>query len=182
LEPTEKQVASLAEYENYLTSQGILLDPEERRSHIAEAVNEKIKELGGVLVERQELVEEVSNLVEAPTAFVGKFSEEHLKLPTEVLISVMMHHQKYFPVDDGKGGLLPYFIGVRNGDGRHLAVVADGNAQVILARFADAAFSSIRMSSTSWRNICRGWAHCSSRRNWVRCWISPGGLKHLWAN
>lgn len=140
LEPSEKQVFSVDEYDKYLASQGILLDPEQRKAKIAAEVNAKIEELGGVPVERPELVEEVSNLVEAPTAFVGEFSKEHLKLPADVLISVMMHHQKYFPVDDGKGGLLPYFIGVRNGDGHHIETVADGNAQVILARFADAAF------------------------------------------
>lgn len=140
VDPPQKQVLSVAEYQDYLTSQGILLDPVERRVRIREAVKAKMEEIGGVYVERPELEEEVSNLVEAPTAFVGEFSKEHLHLPADVLISVMMHHQKYFPVAGAKGDLLPYFIGVRNGDGRHLDIVADGNAQVILARFADAAF------------------------------------------
>lgn len=140
IDPPEKQVLVMAEYQQYLDSQGILLDPTARRARIREGVKAKMEEIGGVYVERPGLEEEVCNLVEAPTAFVGRFSEEHLRLPADVLISVMMHHQKYFPVVNAKGGLLPNFIGVRNGDGRHLDIVADGNAQVILARFADAAF------------------------------------------
>jgi glycyl-tRNA synthetase len=140
IEPTEKQVLSIAEYQEYFTGQGIILDPTERRAQIRDAVKTKTEEVGGVYVERPELEEEVCNLVEAPTAFVGEFSADHLRLPQDVLISVMMHHQKYFPVANAKGDLLPYFIGVRNGDGKHLEIVADGNTQVILARFADAAF------------------------------------------
>ncbi len=85
------------------------------------------------------LLDEVNNLVEAPTAFKGNYEAEYLKLPADVLISVMKKHQRYLPVKKG-GKLLPYFIAVRNGDDRNLDVVADGNEQVIRARFADAAF------------------------------------------
>ena len=85
------------------------------------------------------LLDEVNNLVEAPTAFRGSFEESHLKLPPEVLISVMKKHQRYFPlIKNGK--LLPYFIAVRNGDELGLDTVTDGNEQVIRARFADASF------------------------------------------
>ena len=87
----------------------------------------------------RDLLDEVNNLVEAPTALRGSFEESHLKLPADVLISVMKKHQRYFPVKKGEK-LLHYFIAVRNGDDRDLDVVADGNEQVIRARFADAAF------------------------------------------
>ncbi len=140
IEPAEKQVFSVGEYHDYLEKQGIILDPLLRKEAIRKQVAAKIKELGGTWVDRPDLEEEVSNLVEAPTAFIGKFDESHLQLPGEVLISVMLHHQKYFPVQQENGTMMPYFIGVRNGDARHLEVVADGNAQVIEARFADAAF------------------------------------------
>ncbi len=71
---------------------------------------------------------------------LGRFDSESLKLPAEVLISVMKKHQRYFPVIKPDGELLPYFIAVRNGDDQSLATVTDGNEQVIRARFADAAF------------------------------------------
>ncbi|MBG0786320.1 MAG: glycine--tRNA ligase subunit beta, partial [Anaerolineaceae bacterium] len=87
------------------------------------------------------LLEEVTGLVEAPTAFLGKFDASYLEvLPPEVLISVMRKHQRYFVVEDSKGNLMAYFIGVRNGNAEHIEIVADGNEQVILARFADARF------------------------------------------
>ena len=86
------------------------------------------------------LLDEVTQLVEAPTALRGSFDPDHLRLPPEVLISVMKKHQRYFPVHSADGQLLPYFIAVRNGGEQFLDVVTDGNEQVIRARFADAAF------------------------------------------
>jgi len=86
------------------------------------------------------LLDEVNQLVEAPTALRGKFDPAHLELPADVLISVMKKHQRYFPVIDPQGKLLPYFIAVRNGDTIGLDVVTDGNEQVIKARFSDAQF------------------------------------------
>ncbi len=83
----------------------------------------------------------MTGLVEAPTAFLGKFDASYLEvLPPEVLISVMRKHQRYFVVEDAQGNLMHYFIGVRNGNADHIEIVADGNEQVILARFADARF------------------------------------------
>jgi len=82
----------------------------------------------------------VTNLVEKPTAFIGRFEQKYLALPAEVLVAVMRKHQRYFPVYAANGQLLPYFIAIRNGDDQHLDIVADGNEQVIRARFADADF------------------------------------------
>jgi len=86
------------------------------------------------------LLDEVNMLVEAPTALRGTFEEKHLELPSEALISVMKKHQRYFPVKDADGKLMPYFVTVRNGGDQFLETVADGNEQVVRARFADAAF------------------------------------------
>jgi len=83
-------------------------------------------------------LEEVANLVERPTALRGSFEEKYLSLPREVLIGVMRKHQRYFPVENAQGNLLPYFIAVRNGNEEHLDIVTDGNEHVIRARFADA--------------------------------------------
>ena len=88
--------------------------------------------------------------MEFPTALRGSFDPEHLKLPREVLISVMKKHQRYFPLvstsakhksgNDPSDGLLPYFVVIRNGDSEGMELVRDGNEHVIRARFADANF------------------------------------------
>ena len=72
--------------------------------------------------------------------FAGRFADEFLALPREVLITVMQHHQKYFAVEDAHHTLLPAFLAVRNGDARGLAIVREGNEWVLRARLADARF------------------------------------------
>lgn len=139
-EPEQKTVASLKEYLEYLESQGIVIDPDQRKKIISGQVRRLCMEAGGSDGIDEALLEEVNQLVEAPTAMLGKFDPAHLSLPAAVLISVMKKHQRYFPVLSPEGKLLPYFIAVRNGDHRGLEVVADGNEQVIKARFADANF------------------------------------------
>jgi len=142
LEPAEIQVKSPAEYFAALAAQGILLDKAERQAVILDQVQALAAGVGGTILDDPALLSEVANLVEAPTALRGTFSEEYLKLPREVLVSVMKKHQRYFPVADAANphNLLPYFIAVRNGDEEWLDVVVDGNEHVIRARFADAAF------------------------------------------
>jgi glycyl-tRNA synthetase len=139
-EPEQITVNSIAEYQAALEKQGILLDPESRKKTIQEQVKKLMAEVGGAEKVDETLLDEVTQLVEAPTALRGSFAEEHLKLPSEVLISVMKKHQRYFPVQTAEGKLLPFFIAVRNGDGKGIETVTDGNEQVIRARFADAAF------------------------------------------
>ena len=138
--PETQAVQSPAEYFDFLRGQGILLDPAERRKSIAEQAARLMQSEGGAAQLPEALLDEVTALVEAPTALVGRFAKDQLRLPSEVLISVMKKHQRYFPVQDAAGKLLPCFIIVRNGNDQHLDVVADGNEQVIRARFADAAF------------------------------------------
>jgi glycyl-tRNA synthetase len=139
-EPEEIKVSSIAEYKAALEKQGILLDPEVRKETIRAQVLQIMRESGAVEKVDEDLLDEVTQLVEAPTALRGSFDKDHLKLPAEVLISVMKKHQRYFPLQNKEGGLLPYFIAVRNGDKNGLETVADGNEQVIRARFVDAAF------------------------------------------
>ncbi|MCB0154633.1 MAG: glycine--tRNA ligase subunit beta, partial [Anaerolineae bacterium] len=83
---------------------------------------------------------EVTHLVEQPTAFLGSFEEKYLSIPKPVLITVMRKHQRYFPIVDHTGQLMPHFIGVRNGGVAHLDTVRQGNEGVLRARYADAAF------------------------------------------
>jgi glycyl-tRNA synthetase len=147
-EPEEILVPDAAHYFAALTAQGIILDPAERRDRILSQVKAIAAEVGGTTPDDPDLLAEVANLVEFPTALLGSFDPEHLKLPREVLISVMKKHQRYFPLVSTKkqagagpdGGLLSYFVVIRNGDTQGLDIVRDGNEHVIRARFADANF------------------------------------------
>ena len=96
--------------------------------------------MGGATPDDPALLDEVTDLVEQPTAFLGDFDPEYLRLPKEVLITVMKKHQRYFPVVDAEGRMLPHFIGVRNGGSEYLDIVRAGNEGVLRARYADAAY------------------------------------------
>ena len=139
--PQAFEVKSVQDYFKYLEAQGIILDPETRKAAIKQQADALAAEIGGQIPDDPALLAEVTNLVERPTAFRGEFDRSYLEvLPPEALISVMKKHQRYFVVEDAQGQLMPYFIGVRNGGEEHLNNVVDGNEQVILARFDDAAF------------------------------------------
>jgi glycyl-tRNA synthetase len=119
---------------------GILLDRNQRRQRIAELVQQTATRAGGVTPDDPDLLDEVTDLVEAPQALLGSFEETYLQLPEPVLIGVMKKHQRYFPVlRDGK--LMAHFITVANANQlAHPEVVVAGNEGVIRARYADAAF------------------------------------------
>jgi len=112
---------------------------------IVQQIEALAAEVDGVIPNDPDLLAEVTNLVECPTALRGNFEAEYLDLPAEILISVMKKHQRYFPLvsaqDTGRAGKLqPYFIAVRNGDDQNLDIVQAGNEAVIRARFADAKY------------------------------------------
>ncbi len=133
-------VENSREYFDAMGKQGIAVSREERRSIIIEQINALAAEVNGQIPDDDALLDEVTNLIEAPTALRGTFEEKYLELPREVLVTVMRKHQRYFPVQDAEGNLLPYFITVRNGDDKHLDKVQHGNEHVIRARFSDADF------------------------------------------
>ncbi|MDO9546380.1 MAG: glycine--tRNA ligase subunit beta [Pelolinea sp.] len=128
------------DYFPFLTSQGIIVDSVERKDTIKKQVEKLLTSVKASTDIDGSLLSEVNNLVEAPTSLLGNFNNDHLKLPPEVLVGVMKKHQRYFPVYDDKSKLMAHFITVRNGDNKHLEIVARGNEEVIEARFADAAF------------------------------------------
>ena len=139
--PVIVQVESPEDYLAEMAAEGIILNPEVRMAEIVRQAHALTAEVDGVIPDDPGLLEEVTHLVEKPTAFRGSFDRSYLDhLPPEVLISVMKKHQRYFVVQDAEGKLLPYFVGVRNGGVENLEIVADGNEQVILARFDDAMF------------------------------------------
>jgi glycyl-tRNA synthetase len=123
-----------------LSAQQIVVDESERREQIRAQAAALAASVGGVIPDDPDLLDEVTNLVERPTALLGRFEPGFLVLPQDVLITTMRHHQLYFPVTEPGGKLLPYFIAVRNGDDLHLDVVREGNEEVLRARFSDARF------------------------------------------
>jgi glycyl-tRNA synthetase len=150
-------VARAADYFAMMADQHIAVDQEERQAAIRDQIQNLAAEVGGVLPDDAALLQEVTNLVEQPTALRGKFDPSYLSLPEAVLITVMKKHQRYFPVvragEAGRssagstgadhdvsapGSLLPYFVAVRNGGTEHLDVVRQGNEAVLRARYADA--------------------------------------------
>jgi len=118
----------------------VVVDPEERRRVIQEQLTGLAAAEGGKVESDDELLEEITFLVEYPTALCGGFDPEFLKLPREVLITPMKEHQRYFPVVDRNGGLLPKFISVRDGLPDYIEIVRIGNEKVLRARLEDARF------------------------------------------
>ncbi|MGG2466247.1 glycine--tRNA ligase subunit beta [Paraclostridium bifermentans] len=136
---SEFEVNTLNEYLTKLEENFVILNQDERKELIKKQCDGVAKSLGGEIEFDEELLEEVTHLVEYPTAFYGEFDEDYAKLPKEVVITPMKQHQRYFPVlKDGK--LLPNFIAVRNGDSHRIDNVKKGNEKVLEARLADALF------------------------------------------
>lgn len=134
------EIANSADYFAKMTANYVIVKEKEREKMIVDQVKQIAKEQGGEALFEEGLLEEVNFLVEYPTALYGKFSQDYLALPPEVLITTMREHQRYFPVIDHSGKLLPVFITVRNGTADHIHIVRDGNERVLKARLADAKF------------------------------------------
>ena len=133
------EIGAADSYSQSMRAHGIILEHEARARTIMEQAQQLAAKVDGTIAADAGLLAEVANLVECPTAFLGSFEEAYLELPQEVLVSVMKKHQRYFPVWRA-GRLLPFFVGVRNGDATSLAQVVEGNEHVIRARFADASY------------------------------------------
>ena len=136
----ETEIASADSYEDDLRAQFVIASPLERGDMIVEQIR-TLEEEHGVSIEIDEdLLNEVLNLVEYPTAFLGNFDAKYLEVPEEVLVTSMKEHQRYFVVRDAEGKLLPHFISVRNGNAEHLENVIKGNEKVLVARLEDGEF------------------------------------------
>lgn len=118
----------------------VIYDQEERRQIIIEGAKKLAESVGGRPVYDEELLSEVTYIVEYPTPLLGRFDEEFLALPSEVVITPMKEHQRYFPVIDDEGKLLRYFITIRNGGKDYIDEVRNGNERVLRARLKDADF------------------------------------------
>lgn len=128
-------------YEMLLAESGhVIADFEKRQQIIIDQVTALGEQLGGTAVIDQDLLDEVTGLVEWPVALAGGFDKAFLSVPSEALISSMKEHQKYFHVVDSAGNLLPNFITVANINSEDPAQVISGNERVIRPRLSDAAF------------------------------------------
>jgi glycyl-tRNA synthetase beta chain len=141
LHPKPLFITSPSEYAPMLETQGrVLADFATRRAAIRGQVEEAAVSVGGRALIDASLLDEVTALVEWPVAMVCSFEQEFLEVPAEALVSTMQGNQKYFPVVDDAGALLPHFVTVSNIESRDPAKVREGNERVIRPRFADARF------------------------------------------
>jgi len=159
LHPEPVIIPQATDYVTNLHSAFIEVDPAERQAKIQEQIQSAAQQLDGHIAIYSNLLEEVTNLVEWPSAVVGKFDPEFLSLPPEVITTVMVTHQRYFPIFKAISGqlagiseqpsanqteatntLLPNFITVANGDPIKSDIIAAGNERVIRARLADGQF------------------------------------------
>lgn len=132
--------ASALDYEKTLEDVFVIADSSKRKQMIVTQIEKLAEENKWSVSLDEELLEEVNNLIEYPTAFYGTFEKKYLDLPEEVLITSMKDHQRYFGVRDNEGAILPYFISVRNGNADHIDMVAKGNEKVLTARLDDGQF------------------------------------------
>ncbi len=128
-----------AQYEEALSDNSIIVDFNKRKTMIKDQIAKLSSDLNGEVLMPEELLDEVTNLVEFPQALKCSFKEEYLTLPEDVLANVMIKHQRYFPIK-GEKGLLPYFITIANGPNLNIENVIDGNERVIEARLSDGKF------------------------------------------
>lgn len=142
LHPGHLKVDRAGDYLRVVTGAGVIPDPEVRRQRIREQVEQAAALVGGRVLWDEELAEEVTFLVEHPTAVAGQFDSQFLALPREVITTVLRHHQRFFAVRaaDDPGRLLPAFVGVRDGPEEGSEVVRAGYERVVQARLADARF------------------------------------------
>ncbi|MEV6493670.1 glycine--tRNA ligase subunit beta, partial [Actinoplanes sp. NPDC051633] len=141
LRDADEPVVTIASAESFMESiavRGVVADPEDREQLIVTGAQDLVYPDGRVEL-APALVQEVTYLVEAPNPLLGTFDESYLALPAEVLTTVMRKHQRYFPVRDESGALLPMFVTVANGTVDVEAVRA-GNEAVLRARYEDASF------------------------------------------
>jgi glycyl-tRNA synthetase beta chain len=141
LGPGPFELHTASEYRELMSQRGaVVLDPDERRRMIREGGASLALREGGTIVWKEELLDQVSNLVEHPVPVLGGFDRTYLDLPREVLLTSMETHQKSFGVAAGNGELLPFFLTTLNTEPTDVAVVRKGWERVLRARLEDARF------------------------------------------
>lgn len=134
------EIKDVRDYEEALEKNFVILDQDKRKETILYQINHMAKSNGGEIRRDDDLLEELTFIVEYPTAVLGNVQEKFLSLPDVVITTPMREHLRYTPVYSPEGDLLPYFITIRNGNEDYVDVVAEGNEKVLEARLEDARF------------------------------------------
>lgn len=140
MSPAPITVTDYRTHRENLRQHAVIIDREERKEHIRQGIAAAAAKVGGKILANEDLLDEVTQLVEYPEPLLGEFEEKYLQLPPELLITVIKKHQRYFAVTDEQGNLLRYFVTVANTKPRDPGLVAAGNARVVRARLEDARF------------------------------------------
>lgn len=127
-------------YKETMREAFVIVDQDERREMIRTGLLAVADKLGGHVWHNADLLEEINYLVEYPTPLYGRIDDEFLKLPVPAVVTPMRDHQRYYPVRNEDGSLMPYFLTVRNGGTKALENVQHGNEKVLRARLDDAKF------------------------------------------
>lgn len=127
-------------YKETMREAFVIVDQDERREMIRTGLLGVADKLGGHVWHNADLLEEINYLVEYPTPLYGRIDDEFLKLPVPAVVTPMRDHQRYYPVRNEDGSLMPYFLTVRNGGTKALENVQHGNEKVLRARLDDAKF------------------------------------------
>ena len=136
----EITIKNAASYVDTLKENFVMVDQDARRELISKQLHDIAASKNASIVWDDDLLEEINYLVEWPTALCGGFEESYLALPDAAIITPMKDHQRYFPLVDQNGKLLPMFLTVRNGSDHSIVVVQAGNERVLRARLDDAKF------------------------------------------
>ena len=136
----EITIKNAASYVDTLKENFVMVDQDARRELISKQLHDMAASKNASIVWDDDLLEEINYLVEWPTALCGGFEESYLALPDAAIITPMKDHQRYFPLVDQDGKLLPMFLTVRNGSDYSIEVVQAGNERVLRARLDDAKF------------------------------------------
>ena len=136
----EITIKNAASYVDTLKENFVMVDQDARRELISKQLHDIAASKNASIVWDDDLLEEINYLVEWPTALCGGFEESYLALPDAAIITPMKDHQRYFPLVDQDGKLLPMFLTVRNGSNHSIEVVQAGNERVLRARLDDAKF------------------------------------------
>ena len=136
----EATIENPENYEKALAEQFVIVNQDERKALVRKQIEELAAKNNWIIPIDEDLLEEVSSILEYPTAFAGTFDEKYLVVPEPVLVTSMKEHQRYFVVYNQEKQLLPFFVSVRNGNDYMIENVAKGNQKVLTARLEDALF------------------------------------------
>jgi glycyl-tRNA synthetase beta chain len=140
LAPGPYEIEDASRYRDVMKKARVFVDHRQRKDTIARQINALADTNGAIANIDDDLLEEVTHLVEYPTALAGEFSKKYLILPQEVLITAISGQQKYFPLFDGQGKIIPNFVNIINADPEQIDTIRAGNEKVLKARLEDAKY------------------------------------------